>query len=344
MIFKKKENVTFSTEMDSKALLHKIVDLDGEGMYDVLQNFPKQIEEALQLGKDIKIWDVTSVVVCGMGGSALPGDLLKSYIGDEIPVEVIRDYSIPKHYKKGALIFVISYSGNTEEAISCMKDGLKRNLDIISITSGGVLEKTGTKRKIIVPKGIQPRQAIAYMLLPMINVLVNAGVMKKPLELDRLAPMISQHHAAAVEQAIKLSGKLIGKTPVIYASNANFVLAKDWKIGFNENAKIKSYWNVIPEMQHNEIVGYTEKDEDTFVILLTDEEDHPQIKKRFQVLKKLLSEKSPYIEMRLTGEKKLGKYFLSIYLANLTSFFLAIREDKNPTPVKVVEELKKMLH
>jgi bifunctional phosphoglucose/phosphomannose isomerase len=158
-------------------------DIDKEDMYGILENFPNQVKEALDLGKDIKIVDkVEKIIVTGMGGSCLPGEILVSYLKDfTIPVFLVKGYELPAFTDSKTLVFTISYSGNTEEPVNAFRNALRKGAQIVTIASGGKLlelAKSHSINHIVVPSGIQPRLAYGYLFMAVLNVLINSNLVE----------------------------------------------------------------------------------------------------------------------------------------------------------------------
>ena len=319
-------------------------------MKKIILDFPKQFRIGFNSAEKIKIkGTLNGVCVCGVGGSALPGNFLSLWLKDRkinLPLVIQRDYVLPHKVKKNWLIICISYSGNTEEALSCFQEARKKNLRIACITSGGKLEKLSKRYKIpcaLVTKGIPPRMALGYQFSALLGLLKNAGLIKintkEFLELEKeLKP------SELEKQGKFLAKKLVGKTPLIYSSNKFKILARLWKISFNENAKIPAFWNYFPELNHNELVGFTKKTKAFYFIILQDKNDHPRIKKRMQLTKQILEKQGLRGEIiELENKQLLAKAFSAIILANWTSYYLALNYETNPIPVKIVEEFKKRM-
>jgi glucose/mannose-6-phosphate isomerase len=319
-------------------------------MKKIILDFPKQFRIGFDSAKKIKIKvKFDGVCICGIGGSALPGNFLSLWLKDKkinLPLVIQRDYILPHQVKKSWLIICISYSGNTEEVLSCFQEARKKNFKIACITSGGKLEKLSKKYKIpcaLVTKGIPPRTALGCQFSALLSLLKNAGLIKiNPQELFELEKKLKP---IELEKRGKvLAKKLIGKIPLIYSSNKFKILARLWKISFNENTKIPAFWNYFPELNHNEMVGFTKKTKAFYFIILQDKNDHPRIKKRIQLTKQILEKQGLEGEIiEFENKPLLEKAFSAIILANWTSYYLALNYKINPIPVKIVEELKKKM-
>ena len=318
--------------------------LDSENMLGVIKDFPRQCREALDLPRGISVsGEVTSIVVIGMGGSAVGGDLLKSYLHDtKIPVFVVRDYKVPEFVDDYTLVFAVSYSGNTEETLSALKDAKEKGAKIIGITSGGKLEEE-CEKVIKVPSGLQPRAALAYLFFPMLGVLHNSGIVSvKNSELNEMLAIIKNAEKFSSEGEA-LAKKIKEKIPIVYASQLLEPVAFRWKTQMNENAKMPCFYNVFSEMNHNEIAGYQGMDRKFVAVLLKDKHDNERVKKRMEICKGLMGERVNVEEADVKGESLLARMISTIYLGDFVSYYLAVWNRVDPSPVKIIESLKKKL-
>ncbi len=317
-------------------------------LLDIIHSLPQQAREGVQLGKDVKAsGEFSSIVVTGMGGSGIPGDILKGVLRDcKLPIIVNKEYSLPGFVNKNTLVFVISYSGNTEETLSAFKEAQKKRATIIVLTSDGKLRELARDAKvpmIVVPQGLPPRSAVAYLLFPMLVILHNSGIIKLNVA-EIKATIESLKNPEFDAKAKELAGHLKGKIPIIYAGPQHEAVALRWKQEFNENSKVHAFHNVFSELDHNELMAY-EKAEDNFhVIMLRDEWDNAQNKKRMEHLKAILkARKIPVTEIVLKGKQHLVKTFTAIYMGDLTSYYLAEELGIDPIETSLIEELKKRL-
>jgi glucose/mannose-6-phosphate isomerase len=320
--------------------------VDKENMLGVLDNFWRQCEESLQLGKDIKVdKPVNGIIFCGMGGSSFPGEIVKGYVDLDIPIEVVRDYEVPRWADKETLVFIVTYSGNTEESLSCFRSAKARGSKIICITSGGelaaVCAKTGT-HLVKVPSGIQPRSATGYMTIPILNILSRSQIIED--QTDEIVGMINILKKDIKENAKALARRLVDKVPIIYTSSRLIAVARIWKAAMNENAKTQAFFNALPEANHNEINGFVNKGADFYGIFIEDSDDHPRIKKRMEVTKGLMQEWECHtLILKLTGSNALARMFSAILMGHYVGYYLALEYATDPTPVEMVEGLKKQL-
>jgi glucose/mannose-6-phosphate isomerase len=324
-------------------------------MRKIILEFPKQFRIGIKATKNLKIKKgFRKVCVCGMGGSALPANLLLMLIEEKklnFPLTIQRDYTLPSFAKKDTLIICISYSGNTEETISCLKEAFSKKLNIVLISSDGLLEKFARRYNLpiaLIPKGYPPRMALGYQYSALVGVLNKAGLVKNSITKEILKLENQLKPKELENEGESLAKKIKGKIPIIYASNRLKYLARIWKIKFNENSKIPSFWNYFPELNHNEMTGFENVNcklqiADLFyLIVLQDRDDHPRNKKRMKLTQGILKKRGIKGEIiKLKGKTFLERLFNGILLSDWTSYYLAKIYNIDPIPVKMVEEFKK---
>ena len=318
--------------------------LDSQNMLQVLKDFPAQCREALGLPKGISVsGEISNIVVLGMGGSAIGGDLLKIYLSNvNIPVYVNRGYKVPNFVNETSLVFAVSYSGNTEETLSAYKDASSRNAKIIGITSGGKLAEE-CEKVIKVPSGLQPRAALGYLFFPMLGVLHNTNIIRvKNDDLNEMMDILMDTEKFN-DEGEALAKKLKEKIPIIYASEALGAVAMRWKTQINENAKMPAFYNVFSEMNHNEIAGYKGMDRKFVAIMIRDNYDNERIKKRMDICQEIMEATADVEEVQTEGESLLSRMFSAIYLGDFVSYYLALWNRVDPSPVEIIEGMKKKL-
>ncbi len=323
---------------------------------------PDQFAEGFRRAEGIRFPEhqgLRSVMISGMGGSALPGNIFRIYLSDLVRRGLLKEhlsiyqnrfYDLPWEAEHSLNVFA-SYSGNTEETIESFEEAMERGLPSIGISSGGRLEELCLEHgiphvKLPIPfDDFQPRVGTGYFFGALYQVLMNEGLVPDmKSEILREAEALKER-ALEIESAGKvLAEKCIGKTPVIYASPTYKSVAMVWKIKFNENAKTPAFWNFFPELNHNEMIGFTNPQGTFLVIMLRDPSDHPKNLKRFDVTAELLRKKGISVEvLDMEGESVYYRVFASLLLGDFTSYHLALRNGIDPTPVDMVEQLKKML-
>jgi len=321
---------------------------DKDDMRGILSQFPTHCREAAKLGTSIVFsQNFESIAVFGMGGSAIGGDLIRNILVDtKLPVYTVRDYNLPNYINSKTLVFATSYSGNTEESIAAYEAAMKRNCSIVTISSGGELEAMAHRNAtphIKVPPGIQPRMATAYLFIPILNVLKNSGIANvSEADISSTINFVGKTNFSKIgEQVAK---KIYKKIPIIYASTRFSAVAMKWKTDINENAKVHAFYNVYPEFNHNEINAYESKDSRFFAVILKDGNEHPRIEKRMKITADLMKKRGvDSTEVVLPGISMLDKVVAGQYLGLWVSFWLAMMYKINPTPVKIIEDLKKQL-
>jgi len=324
--------------------------LDKSNMRQVILDSPLQMQEGLKLAKDIFVnGNFENIIICGIGGSAWPADILGEIAQTSIPVYMCRTYNLPIQANEKSLVIGISYSGNTEEPISTINEALEKKLTIICIASGGKIEeicKNNNLPFVKIPSGIQPRSATGYIFSALAQVLSNLKIISD-LSADILetSQKLESMNSLAEESGKQLAKKLYKKIPIIYSSDSLKYLAMVWKIKFNENSKIPAFWNYLPELNHNEMVGYTEFNklgsENFCVIMLQNQTDHPRILKRMGLTANIIKESGANLEIIDMQEGSLlFKIFSSLLLGDWTSYYLALENGIDPTPVKMVEDFK----
>lgn len=326
--------------------MDKISQIDKEGMRNIFLDYHNHYKAAMQLKCNFQIKrSIQNIFILGMGGSAFPGDLLKCALPQmHLPIFVNKDYDIPDYLTNRSLVFVISYSGNTEETLEAYQKAMARSVEnIVVIAAGGKLEEMAKENGhffVKVPLGLQPRFSVPYLFLSILRVLQNNGLVQGIEKVvDEVVSEISDDKYEKLGKEI--SKHLVGKIPLIYSSEKNFCLAERWKINMNENAKTMAFYNLFPEFNHNEINGYINKTAEYHAILVRDPEDHERVRKRFDILNKLIRSRSVGVtEVELSGSSRLCRMLKTLYLGAWVSFYLAIEYETDPTPVDIVEELK----
>jgi glucose/mannose-6-phosphate isomerase len=338
---------------------------DPQGMLSMVESFPNQCLEALHLGRDMldvpEADGIKKVAFVGMGGSGIGGQVMRSLLEEPtgLPISVHRSFRIPSILGPDTLAIIVSYSGNTEETLASLEDVIYLGCRIMVVTSGGqLLEKSRGYRwpTIMVPAGLQPRAAMGYLSLPAAVVIEKMGLLQgfvkvahqcvdylkeKKEEWGRLS-------SANRNFAKQLATRLQGKIPVIYGTDGIMsVAAYRWKCQFNENAKIPAFNNVVPEMDHNEIVGWNELDEFSRrveLIFLSEEEHDERLEKKVEVTAQMLQERVGGVTMiHVGGNTRTEKLFSTMYLGDFVSTYLALLNDTNPVPVDIITELKERM-
>jgi glucose/mannose-6-phosphate isomerase len=317
------------------------MDYDSENMGDVIDDFKEQCHHAINISKNIKInKKPKNIIICGMGGSGIGGDLIKKF-ESKIPIITHHDYGLPNFADKESLVIIISYSGNTHEAISSYKIAKKIGSNILSITSGGKIKELNPK-SIIIPSGYSPRNVAGYLfLLPLIILSNNSLIKKQDNSINEMFKLLESK--TIKKQGKELSLKIKGKIPIIYSSNILSAVAYSYKTHINENAKQPAFCHTFPEMNHNEILGFKFLGKQFITIFLEDESDSKEIKKRMNITKKLIKNQTNVTQITVKGKSLLARIMYSMYLGDYISYFLAIENKINPSNIDLINKLKKAL-
>ncbi|MCR4400567.1 MAG: bifunctional phosphoglucose/phosphomannose isomerase [Syntrophomonadaceae bacterium] len=336
-------------------------ELTADTMFGYLERLPEQFTESL--GLDLRWAEemprrYNCIVVAGQGGSAIGGDVLRTYCQSRLPVPVLvnRDYRLPACVGPDSLVLAVSYSGNTEETLSAYVDALCRQAHLVAVTTGGKLAEWAAHDGvpvIEVPPGFMPRAAAGYLFAPAALLLERlrllAGVSE---EIQETARVLQERRATLLpavpaerNEARQLAARLAGALPIIWgAAGSTEVAALRWKGQINENAKSPAYYNVFPELDHNEIVGF-EAPEDLVrrlaLVILRDRDDHERVVKRMAITADVVGRRAASIsEVHSSGEGLLARLFSLMYVGDYTSTYLALEYGINPTPVQAIDELK----
>lgn len=337
----------------------EIKKIDKSNMRKIILDFPKQFRIGIEAAKNVRLKSWTflrppeNIIICGMGGSGLPGDILLTL--RPLDVFVYKSYRLPPQAGNESLVICISYSGNTEETISAFQTAIGRGLPVISITTGGELEKLSRKYKVplvkLPPPYISPRLALGQMFSSLIKVLENQKLLDKNI-LDNLLNIGESLRAEEFEpQGKKIAKKIFKKIPIIYTSRRFREIGWIWKNSLNETAKIIAFCNYFPELNHNETVGFEKINEDQisnkklYVLILRDKKSsHPRILKQMDITNALIRREGVAVDfIDIVGETFLEKIFSTVILGFWTAYWLALEYKVDPTPVEPIIEFKRKL-
>ncbi len=336
--------------------------LDTQQMWDLLVDFPNQWHEAVRTTADLEIsinhTEVTNICIVGMGGSAIGGDLIQAYTKDSspVPVEVIKGYEVPSWVSEDTLLIASSFSGNTEETLAALEAGRKKGARPVAITSGGELLLTATRDDFDyfkIPSDIRARAAVGYSFIVLFRLFQKLGYLDEGDEalaetkniLENQVSLLSNFHD---NEALRLAHDLVDTLPVVYTNN-NFMKAVGmrWCTQFHENSKTLSYRNEFPEMTHTEIVGWEQITHLTgrlSILFLMDREDGDRIEKRMRIARELIEDQADsIIVLNTRGNSRLTRMFSLIQLADWTTFYLAIINGIDPSPVTKIDLFKSKL-
>ncbi len=320
-------------------------------MKGIIYSLPDQIRRSLTSvpAAAIRRRSLDRVVCCGMGGSGISADILAA-LYPEIPVVANKDYPVPKYAGRNDLAIFISYSGNTEETLNNYRQLARKAGGRVIITSGGALSNRPADLKVRVPSGLPPRGALGYLFTPLPMVLHRFGLIRSDPRpsLAALAGFLTHARDKIRRRARSWAGRFRGKLPLLYADTAAFgVVANRWRCQFNENAKILCHTGILPEMNHNELVGLGRPkrlNRDILIVFLRDPESSPRNARRIAVMKDLIrNDLRDIIEIEPEGRNRIQRMFWTVMLGDFISYYLAELTGVDPLPVKRIEYLKKKL-
>ncbi len=346
--------------------LEKIKALDPEDMLGIEENFYNQLSQAKIIGEKtdiskIRSSDFAGLAFLGMGGSGFTGDILKSLVKYDIsiPVETVKGYKLPAFINKNWLVIAVSYSGGTEETVAAASEAIKRGCEVIFSTSGGKMEKLAhenDKCLVKVPQGYQPRAASGYLFLPLYILLARIGLIdvdmkiidKAILNIKEKSELYNRNVSYENNFAKKLAIEIGTNLPVVYGVEGIMSpVAFRWKCEINENSKCPAFWNEFPELNHNETVGWERLKEITknfVLIIFNDKSQSQRIKTRIETTVGLVKDNfNKIIEIEVEGGSDFEKAMNTMYLGGISSVYLALLNNINPTPVEKIDVLKSEL-
>lgn len=337
---------------------------DPDSMYARIAELPQQCEDAWQLVDKFELpasyKQANRVVILGMGGSAIGGDLARTLVETiaTVPIAVVREYGIPAYVDGSTLVIASSYSGNTEETLSGLDLALAKGAKCVCVGTGGRIEQKAHEYGLPFLKfsySSSPRAAIGYSLICLVGVLAKAGVATVPYaDLQEATAVMRQWQAelqpdvpVAQNAAKQMAQTLQGRIPVVYGAGLLSEIARRTKGQFNENSKAWAFYEVMPELNHNAVLGYTNPEElrqRLYVIYLRSDYDHRRVGIRFDVTGDLLDKAGVQrATIRARGKSRLAQMLSVVHFGDYVSLYLAYLYDTDPTPVGAISYLKEQL-
>ena len=336
-----------------------IENLDKNNMFSVIKDLYKHVEHSFEIIEESSLHKVDrfrNIVICGMGGSAIGGDFVKTVLFNEltIPIYVNRDYNLPNWTDSKSLVIICSYSGNTEESISCLKQSIDLDINPIIISSGGYILNKAIENNysyVQLPPGIQPRAAFGYSASLLLLTLNKLGLIDDKFKnglfdsINILKNMSEELSDISDEnRAIVLSSKIYNKYPIIYGTPLTDIVSLRFRCQLAENTKILSSHFMIPEQNHNEIEGFLKADmKNLAIIWIYDTDDHSQNIKRIKLTSSILEEIKDQYKFCESGETLIIRLFKLIHFFDWVSFYGAMHNNINPTPVDTILQLKSFM-
>lgn len=320
-------------------------------MKKLVQNFTTQLREAKVIADKALIpegKDIRSILITGLGGSGIGGTILSELISDscKVPIIINKDYFLPAFVNEATLLIVSSYSGNTEETVSAMQQAISKKAQIACITSGGKVLELAKQHQydfIEIPGGNPPRSCIGYSLVQLIKIMVAKGLADKKLfsDLEKSIELLDKENESIKTEAQKIAEKLHHKFPILYSLGTCEGAVVRFRQQINENSKMLCGHHTFPEMNHNELVGWTERNENLVVVTFQTSFDYERTKKRYEVCRPIFEKySSGVIDITAKGKSKLEQFFYLINIGDWISCYLADLRGIDPVEVNVIDHLK----
>ncbi len=321
-------------------------------MIDDVLGIPDQLRDALWRIESARLEpaEAAGVMVCGMGGSAIGGDLAAAALGDRLtrPLLTVRGYELPSWATPEWTVLCSSYSGNTEETLACFEAaevlGARR---IVASTGGALVDgaRAAGLPVIGLPGIFQPRVAVAYMFAVAAEVAALAGAAPRVhTEIDAAAAFLESEADALRARAAEVAERLAGTVPVVYGADLTTPVARRWKTEINENAKLPSYFAELPEADHNEICGWAAADGRLSAVFLEDCDQHPRERRRIELTAAAVAaDGATAVRIETAGETRVARLLWATMLGDLVSLELARARGVDPLEIEAIEKLKEAM-
>lgn len=324
-------------------------------MDKLIASFPAQLSESIKIGQSTVFSkpgkDIRNVVISGLGGSGIGGTIVKNFTENRlmVPVVVNKTYDLPAFVSENSLVIICSYSGNTEETIEAFKQAIAKQAIIVCITSGGAVAVMAEKHQLpcfMIPAGRPPRACLGYSVVQILFALHYAGLLDNSFvqDIEKAALLLEKEQEGIMAIAADLAAKNLHKLPVVYAGNQMEGVAVRWRQQLNENSKVPGWSNVVPEMNHNELVGWCDSQDHLSVYFLHAGTDHPKVKMRMAINKEIINRCSPFVyDIKSMGDSYWEQVFYLTHIGDWLSWYYAEKRGVDATEVKVIDYLKSQL-
>ncbi len=323
-------------------------------MKTLIENFPKQLQEAFDIANKANLSpknNIQNVIVTGLGGSGIGGTILSELVADVCPVPILinKDYFLPAFVNSNTLVIISSYSGNTEETLQAMQQAIDKKAQVICVTSGGKVDELAKANNfdvIKIPGGNPPRSCIGYSLVQLIKIFTHYKFAPASLlgDVEKSVSLLKSESENIKSSSKQIAEKLFNKLTVIYSLGSAEGVSVRFRQQINENSKMLCWHHVFPEMNHNELVGWTTKNDNLAVITFKTSFDYARTVKRYEVCKPIFEKySSGVIDIEAKGKTKLEQYFYLIHLGDWISVDLAELKNIDPIEVNVINHLKDQL-
>lgn len=321
-------------------------------MIDDVLGIPDQLRDALWRIESARLepGEAAGVMICGMGGSAIGGDLAAAALGDRLtrPLLTVRGYGLPTWATPEWTVLCSSYSGETEETLACFAAAEALGARRIVASTGGALTDQARAAGLPVvglPGIFQPRAAVAYMFAVAAEVAALAGAAPRiHTEIDTAAAFLETELEALQARAAELAGQIGERYPVIYGADLTAPVARRWKCQANENAKLPAFYSELPEADHNELCGWGVPEADLAAVLLEDADQHPRERRRIELTAAAIAaDGTPALRVETAGETRVARLLWAIMLGDLVSLELARARGVDPLPIEAIERFKQAM-
>ena len=323
-------------------------------MKTLVDGFTKQLQEALNIANSAVLTkknNIQNIVVTGLGGSGIGGTILSELIQGECPVPVIvnKDYFLPEFVSPNSLVIISSYSGNTEETISAMQQAIAKKAQIVCVTSGGKIQEMAKEHgydTIVIPGGNPPRSCIGYSLVQLLKIVQFNDLVKTDLlkQVSDSITLLDNEKSAIQSEATAVAKTLFQKLPVLYSLGSCEGTVVRFRQQINENSKMLCWHHTLPEMNHNELVGWVEKNDNLAIVTFRTKFDYERTVKRYEVCKPLFEKYSASVtDIIAKGNSKTEQFFYLINIGDWISCYIADLKNIDPVEVNVITNLKNEL-
>ncbi|MFN6039720.1 MAG: bifunctional phosphoglucose/phosphomannose isomerase [Bacteroidota bacterium] len=318
-----------------------------------IEQFTLHLEDSLKITdtvafKNTNATHITNVIISGLGGSGIGGTIVNEILSSQlkIPVFINKDYVLPDYVNQNTLVIACSYSGNTEETLNVFNLAMEKNAQIICISSGGKLSAMAVEKGkdlVTIPGGLPPRASFGYPFVQLLNVFSVLGFTSDEFkkQISEAIDLMRREVEEIKSKASELANNLFGKIPVIYSLAGSEGIALRFRQQLNENSKMLAWHNVFPEMNHNELVGWAQKNDVLAVVALRTSNDHPKNIKRLEICKPIISKcTASWTDINAKGNSRIAQTLYLIHLTDWASLFLANLKNIDPVEVNVIDYLK----
>ena len=321
-------------------------------MYEVIAAFPTQLREAVEIGKSALItkspFPIRHVLVTGLGGSGMGANVVMDLLGStlRVPMAVNKDYYLPGYVNKNTLLIASSYSGNTEETVMALQQGIGSGAKIVCVTSGGKMAKIANNHGldlVLLPAGRPPRGCLGYSMVQQMFILHKLGLMGKTLlsDIDKAAELLEKEMDGIQALSQKYANKWHQKLPILYAPEGYGSVGIRWRQQINENSKMLCWHHVIPEMNHNELVGWRTADPQWAPVFFNAPDVFVRNQYRIEINRQILSQYCEKVyQINAKGRTHLQRLLYLMYLGDWISWYMAENRQMDAMEVKVIDFLK----